>query len=394
MSVARSAAVLAVAAVVPGLAMALAYAPKDGVLTTLMLTACGLPVLGLAHWLARHRERLGSLSRQFEVGVAIAVGLALAGVGAVALLMFVSAHDALTATLLLAFAGVIAVHAAALIARGVLADVHAIRDGLARVGAGDRDVRITTTAQDELAELAGAANRMTLRLAEGEAARRNLVASVSHDLRTPLTSLRLLAQAVEDGVVDADERHRYLEGMSVHIRSLSALIDDLFELSQLDAGTIEWSMQRVAIDDLVEETVEAMRSQALARGVDVRLRIPAGLAPAQANPEKLQRVLFNLIQNSIRHTPADGSVTVVAEANGSTVEIGVADTGPGIPAGERERVFEPFFRGDGNGDSRTSDGSGLGLTICRAIVEAHGGRIWLADCPTGTDVRFSLPKAV
>ena len=103
-------------------------------------------------------------------------------------------------------------------------------------------------------------------------------------------------------------------------------------------------------------------------------------------------MLFNLIQNAIRHTPADGSVTVVAEANGRTVEVEVADTGEGVPPGERERAFEPFYRG-GEGAARSGDGTGLGLTICRAIVEAHGGEIWFADSARGARVRFSLPRA-
>jgi signal transduction histidine kinase len=180
--------------------------------------------------------------------------------------------------------------------------------------------------------------------------------------------------------------------MSVHIRSLSGLIEDLFELSRLEAGDIQWSLGQVRIDELVEETVEAMRPQADARRVDVRAALPAQLAPARANPEKLQRVLFNLIQNAIRHTPADGSVTVLAETNGRTVEVEVADTGIGLPAGDRERAFEPFYRG-GNGAARSGDGTGLGLTICRAIVEAHGGQIWFADSAAGTRVRFSLPRA-
>jgi signal transduction histidine kinase len=388
----RGIAVVAAASALAGLTMALVYAPKDGMLTAAFLLACGLPVLVLAHWLAARRDRLGSLTRQFRAAVVIAVGCALAGVVVVALLMFVSMHDAFTAALLIGFAGVVAACAASLIAGGVLADVRALRDGLARVGAGDRDVRIETAARDELTELAEAANAMTRRLAETEAARRDLVAAVSHDLRTPLTSLRLLAQAVEDEVVDAAERHRYVERMSVHISTLSALIDDLFELSRLEAGDIEWSVQRVQICALVEETVEAMRPHAAARGVEVRAELPAELAPAEANPEKVQRVLFNLIQNAIRHTPADGSVTVAAESNGSAVEIGVADTGRGVAAGDRERLFEPFFRG-GDDSARPSDGSGLGLSICRAIVEAHGGRIWLADSARGAHVRFTLPRA-
>jgi signal transduction histidine kinase len=150
-------------------------------------------------------------------------------------------------------------------------------------------------------------------------------------------------------------------------------------------------MQQVQLGELVEETVEAMREQARVSGVSVTAAVPAGLAPARANPEKLQRVLFNLIQNAIRHTPADGSVTVLAESNGSTVEVEVADTGDGLTGQDRVHAFEPFYRG-GAGSSRSGDGSGLGLTICRAIVEAHGGRIWLKDSPRGTCVRFSVPR--
>jgi len=126
--------------------------------------------------------------------------------------------------------------------------------------------------------------------------------------------------------------------------------------------------------------------------VAVHTAVPPDLAPAHANPEKLQRVLFNLIQNAIRHTPADGSVTVAAEANGTTVEVEVADTGEGVPAAERERVFDPFFRG-GEGAARSGESTGLGLTISRAIVEAHGGMIWLVESDAGTRVRFSLPRA-
>jgi signal transduction histidine kinase len=118
--------------------------------------------------------------------------------------------------------------------------------------------------------------------------------------------------------------------------------------------------------------------------------VPAGLAAERCDPERLQRVLFNLIQNAIRHTPADGSVTVLAELNGSGVELEVADSGEGVASEDRERAFEAFYRG-GAGRARSGDGSGLGLAICRAIVEAHGGRIWLEDAPRGTRVRFSLP---
>jgi signal transduction histidine kinase len=301
---------------------------------------------------------------------------------------------------IVACAGLVAVLAAKLLASGILRDIQAIRDGLMAVGHGERELQISTSARDELAELADAANAMVARLRaeetardQSDAARRNLMAAVSHDLRTPITSLRLLAEAVgDDVVVDSEMRSGYLERMRTHIDALSALIDDLFELSRLEAGDIRWTLERVPLDELVGETVEAMRVQAEAKGVAVVFDIAPALVAARANPEKVQRVLFNLIQNAIRHTPADGSVVVRAEPVADQVEIEVADNGDGIDPAERERVFTAFYRG-GADASRSRDGAGLGLAVSRAIVEAHGGRIWLAESAVGTRVRFSLPAA-
>ena len=146
-------------------------------------------------------------------------------------------------------------------------------------------------------------------------------------------------------------------------------------------------MQQVELGVLVDETIDAMRPAAAAKGVAVHARLAAGLGPVAADPERLQRVLFNLIQNAIRHTPADGSVTVRAAPIGDRLEVEVADTGPGIAAEERDRIFEPFHRG---GEQAADDGAGLGLAISRAIVEAHGGRIWLEPGGLGTRVRFTL----
>ena len=363
-----------------------------------LFAAFGAPLLGASHALARRRAGLGSLSRQFAAALVLVFGLSLAAVGVVSLLMFVSERDANLLAALLVFAAVLAVYSSVLLARGVKRDILAVRDRLAAVGEGTRDLPdLRTGGSDELAQLATAADRMTHQLAERERqrdsadrARRDLVAAVSHDLRTPLTSLQLLAQGLDDGVLDHGDRRAHLAAISTHVRSMGVLVDDLFELSRLEAGDIQWSMERVELAELVQETVEAMRSQAAVKRVDVSARVPRGLAPAEANPEKVQRVLFNLIQNAIHHTPADGSVTVLAEANGSDVMVEVADTGNGVPADQRDLIFEPFYRGD---TSRTDDGSGLGLSICRAIVEVHGGHIWLADSSQGTRVRFTLPRA-
>jgi len=390
---------LVLASALGGLTLALVYGIADGLLTALFMLASGAPAIAGAHLLASRRSVAGPLSRQFAAGVGVIVALVALGVSAVALLMFLSSHDALLMVLLLVFAGGLIAYSASVLASGLMRDIESVRDGVRAVGKGSRDIEIATEGNDEMSELAEAANRMAARLGASESerevaekARRDLVAAVSHDLRTPLTSLRLLAGAVEDELVDDDTRRRYLAQMSGHIEALSGLIDDLFELSRLEAGDIQWSMQQVALDELVAETVEAMQPHADQKRVAVRAEVSGSVAPARANPEKLQRVLLNLIQNAIRHTPADGSVTVAAVSNGATVEVEVADTGEGVAPEERDRVFEPFFRG-GAGVSRTGEGTGLGLAICRAIVEAHGGKIWLADSPTGTRVRFSLPSA-
>jgi signal transduction histidine kinase len=338
------------------------------------------------------RARLGSLSRQFALAVAIVVAPVLVALVVIAVLMVVSNHAAVLVAVIVVVAGAVAVGVAKLLADGILRDIHAIRDGLGAVRSGEREVTIHTSARDELSELAQAANAMIVQLRDQESARRDLVAAVSHDLRTPITSLRLLAEAVGDDIVDGETRRQYIERMRTHIDALSALIDDLFELSRLEAGDIGWSLERVPLDELVGETVEAMRVQAEVKGVAVLADVSAALAPARANPEKLQRVLFNLIQNAIRHTPADGSVVVRAEPVDGRIEVEVRDTGVGIAPEEREHVFTAFYRG-GADASRTSAGAGLGLAVSRAIVEAHGGQIWLADAPEGTRVRFSVPVA-
>ena len=345
------------------------------------------------------RTSAGSLSRQLALVVAIGLAPVLVGLVVVVLLMILSDHQAVLVAAIVVVTGALAVVGARLVAGGILSDVEAIRDGLTEVGRGKRDIRIETTAHDELAELAAAANTMIAELGTEEAARdhsdsarRGLVAAVSHDLRTPITSLRLLAEAVGDDIVDGDTRRAYLERMRTHIDALSALIDDLFELSRLEAGDISWSLERVPLCELVGETVEAMRIEAEAKGVAVRFDVSDQLRPARANPEKLQRVLFNLIQNAIRHTPADGSVVVRAEPVEAGIEIEIADSGDGIAPDEREHVFTAFYR-SGVDAARTGDGAGLGLAVSRAIVEAHGGRIWLADSARGTRVRFSLRTA-
>ena len=391
---ARSLAVVAAAGALAAGIVGPVYGGHPALVTGALVAAVSALGLGLAHFAARGRPQW-PLRRRFALAVATAVAVILATVLATAELMFVSNHDALLVSAIVVAAALVAWRAATVASAGVLRDVKALRDTLASVGAGARGTSADASAASELAELAEATNRMVAQLASEESsrdaadtARRNLVAAVSHDLRTPLASLQLLVEAIEDDIVDAETRRRYLNTMRTHVTALGALVDDLFELSKIEAGDLQWSIERVELAELVGETVAAMRVEADAQRIAVAAELPESLRPARADPEKLQRVLFNLMRNAIRHTPADGSVTVRAENGGGWVEIEVADTGPGIPEDERERVFESFFRGD---QSRTGGGAGLGLAISRAIVEAHGGRIWVAPADIGTRVRFVIP---
>jgi signal transduction histidine kinase len=393
----RSLTVLAAAAAIAAAIVAPAHGAGPALVTAALVAGLGAPALVAAHTLAS-RRRFPSLRRQFALSAAVVVGVILIAVLAASQLMFVSEHDALLVSAIVLGAGLVALRVGDLVAQGVARDVGTVSAGLEAVGRGQRGVRLRSTARDEIGALARSADSMAEQLAEGErarsaseAARRRLVASVSHDLRTPIASLRLLVEAVDDEIVDESTRRRYLAMMQTHIGSLSAMIDDLFELSRIEAGDIEWSMRQVELAVLVDETVAAMRPEASARRVEVRSELDDAPLSARADPERIQRVLFNLIRNAIRHTPADGSVTVRAEARREAVQIEVADTGDGILDEDRARVFEPFYRGGGEA-ARDSEGAGLGLAICRAIVETHGGQIWIGPSEQGTRVRFSLPS--
>jgi signal transduction histidine kinase len=393
----RSAIQIALAALTAGAVSAIAwpvYGSNAFVECLEILGPLGVATAVIANLIAnQHRLIKGLRSRLGALGALVAAQLAVA-VTLFASLMFVSRHDALFMALAAGYAGLIGLGAARLVARRALKDLDAVRAALADVGEGSRSVTVDVGGQDELATLASDVEAMVARVDAEEQARRQLVASVSHDLRTPITSLRLLADGLEDDVLEPERLREHLRAMSTDVRALGALIDDLFELSRLEAGDISWSMGQVRLDELVHETIDAMRPQAEHGGVVVRSELAGDLQPARGNPEQLQRVLFNVIQNAIRHTPADGSVVVRARpAAERAVEVEVADSGSGIEPLERERIFEPFVRGPSRVDGKAGS-AGLGLAIARAIVEAHGGRIWVAAADgQGTQIHFTVPAA-
>jgi signal transduction histidine kinase len=387
--------------VVSGGAMALVDGTTNGLVIALLLGLMGAPLLVVSHVLARHRRRLGCLSWQLGLGVLIVVGLDLLSVGLVAML-WISSRDAFALSLLLAFSGALAGYTAWSLTRDVTEEIARVRDVVEamREGGGEQRAALDP-GDDEVSALATQVDRMARELEQREAerdgseqARRDLIAGVSHDLRTPLNSLRLICRAIEDNLVDEQTVRRYLGQIAVNIDSLETLIEDLFELTRIEAGDIEWSFENLALDQLICETLEGMASVAEQRGIELRLSSEPDLPPARANPEKVQRVLFNLVTNALQHMADRGRVSVTTVATGEEVEVEVADTGAGIPAPEVERVFEPLWRGGKARAYRPRDGAGLGLAISRSIVEAHGGRIYVAETSSrGTHIRFTLPRA-
>lgn len=383
---------LAVVAAVGASAIAWPVYGRSAFLESLKILApLGAAATLLAQAVASRRARLRGLRGQLGA-LALLTGAQLgAAVAVFAAVMFVSNMDAFFMALAAGYAGLIGFSTAGLVARRALDDLDAVRAALVRVGEGSRQVSIPVRGRDELAALAADVEAMVAKIGAGERARRELVASVSHDLRTPVTTLRLISEGLEDGIFEPERSREQLRLISTHVRALGALIDDLFELSRLEAGDVRWSMQQVRLEQIVRETIEAMRPHADAGRVAIRAELDDRLTPARGNPEQLQRVLFNLIQNAVRHTPVDGSVVVRARcAPGPAVEIEVADSGKGIDPALRQRVFEPFMQGPSRVAGKTGS-AGLGLAIARAIIDAHGGRIWLAQSVTGTRIRFSVP---
>jgi signal transduction histidine kinase len=397
--IARGLALAAAAAAIGAATAGAIYGGSAARETLAILLPLGALTVIATHVLVRRRAQLGGVSRQVLLSSALIVGQLLVAVALFAWLMLVSRMDVLFTVMAVLYSCLLGLWAAHVLAGRLLSDLNAVRAGLAAVGDGSRELHIEVSGADELAQLGRDVERLAARLGEEErmhwaadSARRDLLAAVSHDLRTPLASIRVLAEAIEDDMVDEHTLGDYVSRLATHVRALGALIDDLFELSRLEAGDVRFNMEQVAIGELLEETVDAMRHEAEAGAVAVSIELDGAPAFARANPEQLQRVLFNLLQNAIRHTPPDGSVTVLAQPGDAEVEIEVADTGEGIRPEEREAVFDAFVQGHGR-EARSNGSAGLGLAIARAIVEAHGGRIWLADAPDGTRVRFSLPAA-
>jgi two-component system sensor histidine kinase BaeS len=280
----------------------------------------------------------------------------------------------------------VAVGAALVVAASLDARIRRLRDVSSAVAAGDLAARADEDGPRELAQLAHSFNAMAAELERLFDARRELVAWASHDLRTPIASLQAMVEALEDGLATPDE---YLPALRQQVRTLSARVDDLFELARIDAGALTLELRDAELASLVDGCVDALAPEAARRGVRLETRV----APVRARcePDKIERVLLNLVTNALRHTPSDGAVAVVVEPGDANIQVSVEDTGDGLEQGAERRMFERFWRGD---RARSGDGAGLGLAIAQGLVEAHGGKIWAENRREGgARVSFTLPSA-
>ena len=250
---------------------------------------------------------------------------------------------------------------------------------------GDLEVRVPEHGPAEVAELASSFNEMGDNLRRLFDTRRELVAWASHDLRTPLASMQAMLEAVEDDLAAPEE---YVPVLREQVRVLSLLVDDLFELARIDAGALTLEMLRLPVAPIVSSSLKSIEAEARSRHVRLDADVDEEIT-ARFAPDKVERVLMNLLANALRHTPSDGAVAVIVEPRPDEVRVAIEDTGAGINAETRERMFERFWRGD---QSRSSRGAGLGLAIARGLVEAHGGRIWAENREGGgARVCFTLP---
>jgi signal transduction histidine kinase len=279
-----------------------------------------------------------------------------------------------------------AVVAALVLAHSIGGSIDRVRAASVELARGDLTVRVPGGGPAEVAELATSFNEMGDNLRRLFDARRELVVWASHDLRTPLASMQAMLEAIED---DLGKPEEYVPVLREQVRVLSVLVDDLFELARIDAGALTLEMRRLPLAPIVSSSLRGIEAEARIRKVHLGAEVDEEVT-ARFAPVEVERVLMNLLTNALRHTPSDGAVAVHVEQQPDEVCVAVEDTGNGLDAEARERMFERFWRGD---QSRSSRGAGLGLAIARGVVEAHGGRIWAEDREGGgARVCFTLPS--
>ncbi|MEO9140460.1 MAG: HAMP domain-containing sensor histidine kinase [Jatrophihabitans sp.] len=357
-------------------------------------------IAGLVVWFAllpfRRRSLAGLLTSLVLVGAAASMGALWGAIHE----MLVPWWDWKTVAALTLFSGAVTAAAAFAVARRLTHDAASLRRAVAELGEGrvpSADGRQLTAEVEqvrrELRSTAAALAATRERERALESARRDLVSWVSHDLRTPLAGLRAMAEALEDGV--AEDPELYYKQIGISVERLNGMVDDLFDLSRIQAGVVSRDMETIALDDLISDCLAALEPLAAAQGVQLTGSVDRATS-VHGNGVELNRALTNLVANAIRHTRAQGSVDVrvsITADPGGLAEVVVRDECGGIPDEHLPRVFDVGFRGEA---ARTphimnSSGAGLGLAITRGIVEAHSGTVDVENRPGGCQFRVRLP---
>jgi signal transduction histidine kinase len=273
--------------------------------------------------------------------------------------------------------------------RRILFPIRAMTAAAHKWGQGDLSQRVNITDKSEIGEMALTFNSMAANLQRDIQLRRDMVADVAHELRSPLTNIRGYLEAVRDDIMKPDEKT--IGTVYDETMLLARLIDDLQELSLAEAGELKLYCEIEAVPDLVNQAVSAVQAKAIGKGLSLDTDVPADLPAVYVDFMRIKQVLLNLLENAIAHTPRGGAITVAAAENQDMIEISVTDTGEGIPADELQNIFERFHRVD-KSRTRSTGGTGLGLTIARSFVEAHGGTITArSELGKGSHFVFTLP---
>jgi histidine kinase len=274
------------------------------------------------------------------------------------------------------------------LSRNVVAPVQAMSQATQRIAAGRYDERVQVQGADELAQLAARFNQMAERLNEVEAMRRQLIGDVSHELRTPLTAIKGSMEGLMDGVLPATAET--FQQIHAEADRLNRLVDDLQELSRVEARAYQLDIRPVDVASIVNTVTKRLVSQAESKHVALDLQLAPHLPRVLADEDRAVQVLTNLVGNALQYTPQQGRVVIRARREDGQVQIAVQDTGVGIPLEHLPHIFDRFYRADKSRSRHAGGGSGIGLTIARALVEAHGGRIWAESAGDGQGSTFSF----
>lgn len=371
----------------------------DSLVVIAIAAGCSLAV-AMAGLLVLRAVRHRSLVLSLTVVALVSVGAVVAGALGSAQAMFLSRHDFGVLLIVGAVAGSVGVATAIVLGRAVVAGSRAL--GVAAAGIGEGDYTPArgpltgelATLDRQLAETSARLEASRTRERALESSRRELVAWVSHDLRTPLAGIRAMAEALEDGVVgDTETIDRYHSGLRREADRLAGMVDDLFELSRINASALQLSLQEVSLADVVSDALASATPVATAKGVRLIGGASDVMPLIEGSLPELGRVLRNLLSNAIRHTPADGVVSVHAGADELSAYVEVVDACGGIPIEDLPRVFDVAFRGTAARTPADDGGAGLGLAIARGLVEAHRGEITIENDGPGCRVLVRLPAS-